>query len=215
MGRIAIVAIIIVTAWTAPRDANACSDKHNQLAIVLGMVGSGIVTLHIDLRESGDLVASQWSGTATLSIDGQTVTIGAIDPARDPSKELERLVAAARAQAALRKDFQPAREDARVDCSERMHGLCTRIHIEAHAGELTIDRNHFPLPATVDREVLDSARVTGVVRYRIGQATMLAINIGIGSAKFASALRMCTAPTCSTITTLHHGEQLDIVVRLP
>jgi hypothetical protein len=193
----ALAATVVMVAL-APRPAHACAIKNNDVAIVVGVVGSEVATLRIALHEGeragGEMMDTEWSGAATLVIGATTTKLGRIDPEVDPALEIERLTTLARDRAKKLTGFVAATQVDQTDCSETPSDRCGLARVNG----------------TKLRDA--DVSITGVVRYRAGDTEIAVINVGGGDPKFSTSVRPCNAQGCRTITTLHHGEQKDIVV---
>jgi hypothetical protein len=199
----ALAATVVVVAL-APRPAHACAIKNNDVAIVVGVVGSEVATLRIALHEGDGPVegSSRWSGSATLVLGATTTKLGRIDPEVDPALEIERLTTLARDRAKKLAGFVAAAQVDHTDCSETPSDRCGLARV--NGTKLRVAKAE----ATLDADV----SITGVVRYRAGDTEIAVINEGGGDPKFSTSVRPCNAQGCRTITTLHHGEQKDIVI---
>jgi hypothetical protein len=201
----ALAATVVMVAL-APRPAHACAIKNNDVAIVVGVVGSDVATLRIALHEGeragGEMMDTEWSGAATLVIGATTTKLGRIDPKLDPALEIERLTTLARDRAKKLTGFVAATQVDQTDCSETPSDRCGLARV--NGTKLRVAKAE----ATLDADV----SITGIVRYRAGDTEIAVINVGGGDPKFSTSVRPCNAQGCRTITTLHHGEQKDIVV---
>jgi len=198
------VMMAMVTA-ASPREARACAIKDNDVAIVLGMVGDEVATLRVALHEQErgeSMTDTEWSGSATLVIGTTRLPIGELDPTRAPEAELVRLTAAARSQASKLAGFVPATQLGQTDCSEAPGARCSVARLRGTTLRVGKQR------VTFEEEVA----ITGVVRYRAGDATIVVVNVGTGDPQFTTSVKPCTADGCRFIPTLHHGAQQDIVL---
>lgn len=204
----AILATTVMMAMlgaTSPREASACAIKDNDVAIVLGMVGDEVATLRVALHEQErdeSMTDTEWSGAATLVIGATRIAIGALDPARAPEAELVRLTALARDEAKKLAGFVPATQLGQTDCADTPGSRCSVARLRGTTLRVGKQR------VTVEDEVA----ITGVVRYRAGDATIVVVNVGTGDPRFTTSVKPCTTDGCRLIPTLHHGAQHDIVL---
>ncbi|MGE0399260.1 MAG: hypothetical protein AB7T06_21290 [Kofleriaceae bacterium] len=185
--------------------ADACAIKDNDVAIVVGVVGPDVATLRISLHEQerdGSMVDSEWSGAATLVIGSTSTPLGTIDPKRDPNLEIDRLTTLALDRAKKLSGFVAATQVDQTDCSETPSDRCGLARLKGTS--LRVGRT--------ETTIADDQRITGIVRYRAGDTEIAVVNVGTGNATFATGVRPCNAQGCRTITTLHHGDQRDIVI---
>jgi|GEM_PF-5894478 len=200
-----VLAAATVALAFLPQPSDACAIKDNDVAIVVGMVGTDVATLRIALHEqekANDMVDSEWSGAATLVIGTKATSIGKIDPKRDPNLEIDRLETLARDRAKKLSGFVAAVQLDQTECAETPAERCGTATLKGTT--LLVAK----IATTIDAD----QRITGVVRYRAGTTEISVVNIGIGDPKFSTGVRPCNAQGCRSITTLHHGVQKDIVV---
>jgi len=195
--------------------AEACPAKSNNVAIVLGIAGGEVVVVRLALREKGVggvAYGTAWYGDARLQVGAQEPTlIGSLDPAVDGSRELNRLLRLARAEAKKVPGFRAARWVSARDCSRPR--ACRDIALENEGTVLRVGSRRVShgveLSDPVGQEFLS---VRGVVRYKADKTRIAVVNIGVGNPTWASSLRVCEGRRCRDIVTHHHGEQTDVVV---
>ncbi|MFN0245739.1 MAG: hypothetical protein ACKV2T_02450 [Kofleriaceae bacterium] len=108
---------------------------------------------------------------------------------RDRAKKLDGFVAAAQVDA--------------TDCAETPTDRC---------GLARVNKTKLRVGTIETTLAEEQAAIIGVVRYRAGDTEIAVINVGHGDSRFSTSVRPCNTQGCRTITTLHHGEQKDIVV---
>lgn len=210
-------ALLIAASATAllREPADACAVKHNEIVIVLGVAHGDLVTLRIDLAErelDGEMVKTGWHGAARYEIGTRSsARLGSLDPKADASREIDRLIGRARASAAKLPGFVSARRVSATDCTINPTKNCGDAALENHGAELRVGTVRRPFTIK-DVSARGELAVLGVVRYRVGADDVTVVNVGIGGTKFSRTLRSCEASPCREITTLHHGEQVDVVV---
>lgn len=192
-----------------PGTASACPMKDNAIAIVLGVVEDEIVSMRIALSEDSN---SHWSGTAKLHIGQHVGVVGSIDPKANPNTELDRLIRAARAKAMKVTGFRPARQVSAKDCTSKPSTRCGDVALENDGATLRVNKLRTPLSVSLRNLEPEDLQVTGVVRYQAGKTEIAVVNVGSGDPTFATSVRTCEGKRCRPITTLHHGEQTDVVV---
>ncbi|MGN6104858.1 MAG: hypothetical protein ACTHU0_07135 [Kofleriaceae bacterium] len=204
-----VVAACVAVAMVQAGEARACPIKHNDLAVVLGISGGAPVTVRVSLREgsASEVEPPRWSGDAVLEHGGKRVAIGAIDPKRTVRDEISRLIAASRTEAAQLPGFAAARRLQSRNCGEHPERRCGRAVLDAGRQELKIGG------AEVSTSSLsfEPRVVTGVVEYVAGGRRFAVVNVGQGDPRFSSTIEVCDGG-CRVFTTLHHGEQADVVV---
>lgn len=196
---------MVMAIGLAPRPADACAVKSNDIAIVVGVVGAEVATLRIDLSEgerAESMTDTEWRGDAMLVVGGAATPIGRIDPTRDPNVEIDRLTTVARDRAKKLANFVAATQVDQTDCIDAPANRCGGASLKGKT--LRVGKT--------ETVVHMEGKITGVVRYRAGETEISVVNIGTGDPRFSTGVRPCNAQGCRQITTLHHGDQKDIVV---
>lgn len=204
-----VVAVCVAVAVAQSGEARACPIKHNELAVVLGISGGAPVTVRVSLREgaASEDEPPRWTGDAVIEHGGKRVAIGAIDSKRSVRDEISRLIAASRTEAAQLPGFAAARRGQSQSCGEHPERRCGGAVLDAGRQELKVGGSE----VSTSSLSFEPRVVTGVVEYVAGGRRFVVVNIGDGDPRFSSTIEVCDEG-CRVFTTLHHGEQVDVVV---
>lgn len=200
-----------LVASSAP--AHACPMKSNELVIVLGVAGGEPVTLRLSISEDGKMT-SEWRGRAALEHGTRALWSDTIASAENIDGELARVIARARVDARALRGFVPAVRTAVADCTDRPRMRCGAVHLAGKGTALRVGSTTHALamPPRLSNLTPEDLALTGVVTYRAGRRTFTVVNVGSGDPKFSTLVRLCEDKRCRDITTLHHGEQADVVI---
>jgi len=209
----AVFALAATLLALDPGSARACADKSNEISVVLGVAGDKVVVVRVGLHESSTSEASSaWSGTTTLHVGVRRIaTVGSIDPKAKAGDEVDRMIALARVQAERLPDFVAAKRISAQDCTSNPSRTCGGVILDKAGTRLRIGAKATPFASPLPNVAADELEVTGVVRYQAGSTEVTVVNVGHGNPRFATSVRSCDHG-CREITTLHHGEQADVVV---
>lgn len=212
--RVPVLAAAVAFAALVPSDADACAVKANDVAIVLGLAGDDVVVMRLSLhRVEVNEGESRWEGEATLHVGARALgKVGDISTTAEPDKELTRLVGVARRKAKAIDGFVLAREATSRDCSEKPSVTCGDVAIESAGKQLRVGKTKVKLDAKIPDVDPENLEVIGVVRYTSGSTEIAVVNVGVGDPRFSQSLPLCEGARCRDITTLHHGQQRDVIV---